>query len=343
MHHRTTAVLLALVAVTGVYAVPLSTTSLGKPLATVKLTKTEIIADKSFRDDVVALETMRGKALTADERSAYLNDVINDILFNQMCERDGVKVSDGEVDGYITRLRAQRPAGETDAQFAAFLATQGIPLDKLKEYYKKQFLVQRWLAKYRAKEIESMPKVQMSEILETYDLYKARLVRPDTVRLSFLYFPYKDKTAAESEKARTTMADLSKRLEGGESFDALRLKSQAGGYVANKEPIYFEKSDVFRSQFGSEFFDTVFSLRDGTNSAPFETPNGWFIIRRLEFLPQKQLELTDPYRLGQPATVQAYIESQLAQQRESQFISKTFNDLFATLRSQAEIKILGTP
>jgi len=318
-------------------------TSLGSPLATVKLIKTEVVSDKTFKDDVAKLETNLGKKLGPEERKAYLDDVINDLLFYQMCERDGVKVSDGEIDSYIAKLRSQRPAGESEQQFAAFLATQGIPYADLRTYYKKQVLIQRWLMSAKSSEISAIPPVGIDEILTTYELYKSRLVRPDTVKLSFLFYQFRDSGAADRAKGAELMKDLSSRLAKGESFDVLRLKSQESGYAANKEPIYFERSDVFLKQFGKTFYDTVFSMADGTNSLAFETEAGWWIIRRLEFLPQKQLELSDPYRLGQAGTVQDYIAQLLSKQRENEFLQKTFNELFKKLRGQAEIKILGTP
>jgi parvulin-like peptidyl-prolyl isomerase len=325
------------------WAQPKSATSLGAPLATVKLTKTEIVSLKSFKEDVAKLEATRGSPLNADERSAYLEEVINDVLFYQMCERDGVRVSEGEVDSYLVKLRAQRPAGETEQQFAAFLATQGIPYADLRDYYKKQVLIQRWLMNAKSAEISAIPPVKTDEILTTYDLYKSRLVRPDTAKIAFLFYQFKDKTAAERVKGAEVIKALADRLAKGESFDVIRLKSQEGGYAANKEAIYFERNEVFLKQFGKPFYDTVFSLKDGTNSIAFETDAGWWIVRRLEFLPQKQLELSDPYRLGQAGTVQDYIAQVLAKQRESEFLQKTFTELFKKLRTQAEIKIIGVP
>lgn len=325
------------------WAQPKTATSLGAPLATVKLTKTEIISTKTFRDDVAKLEATRGSPLTTEERSAYLDEVVNDILFYQMCERDGIKVSEGELDSYVAKLRAQRPAGETEQQFSAFLATQGIPYLDLREYYKKKVLIQRWLMTTKSAEIAAIPPVKTEEILSAYELYKSKLVRPDSVKIAFLLYPFKDKSAAERNKGAEIIKGLSERLAKGESFDVIRLKSQESGYAANKEAIYFERSEVFLKQFGKVFYDTVFSLADGTNSIAFETDAGWWIVRRLEFFPQKQLELSDPYRLGQAGTVQDYIAQLIGKQRESEFLQKTFTELFKKLRSQAEIKIIGSP
>lgn len=343
MRTRMIAIALSLLATMPMIAQPMSGTSLGAPLATVKLIKTEVVSDKAFKEDVVKLEKSLGKTLSAEERKAYLDDVINDLLFYQMCERDGVKVSDGEIDSYIAKLRSQRPAGESDQQFAAYLASQGIPFDDLKDYYRKQVLIQRWLMTARSAEISAIKPISGEEIASTYELYKSRLVRPDTVKVAFLFYQYRDSSAAERAKGAEIMRGLSSRLAKGESFDVLRLTAKDGGYAANQDPVYFERSDVFLSRFGKAFYDTVFALSDGQASAAFENEAGWWIVKRLEYLPQKQLELSDPYRLGQEGTVQDYIGQLLAKQRENDFLQKTFGELFVKLRAQAEIKILGTP
>jgi parvulin-like peptidyl-prolyl isomerase len=328
-----------------VVALPLSGQSLGTslagPLATVRLTKTEIITEKQFREDVAKVEAMRGSKLSDADRRAFFDSVVNDILFGQMCDRDGIKVTDAEVDAILNQAKAQLGANVTNVQFEAYLASQGIPVADLRSYYRKQIQLQRWLVTTKAAEIAAIPRIGIEEIIKTYDLYKSRLVRPDTARIAFLYYPYKDKSEAERVKGAALMKDLADRLAKGESFDVLRLRSQEAEYTASREAIYFERSETFIAQFGQRFYDAVFSLRDGTNSVPIENDTGWWIIRRLEFFPQKQLELSDPYRLGQQGSVQDYIAQLLAQQVENDFIQKTLEALFVQLRRQAEIKILG--
>lgn len=319
-------------------------TALGAPIATVRLTKTEIIYDSSFRADVAKVEKLRGSPLSEEERKAFLDDVMNDLLFFQFCARDGITVADSEVESYIAKVRSQLGPSVTDAQFEAYLTSQDIMLADLRSYYRKQILVQRWLTKDKAAEIAAMPKITGSDIMSVYELYKSKLVRPDTARVAFLFVAFKDKTAEDKARSAAEAKALVTRLEKGESFDALRLGAVDGGsYNASRDYFFFERSEAYLKQFGSRFYDTVFALKDGSYSAPFETDNGWWIVRRAEFFPQKTLELSDPVKLGQATTVEAYLSQLLAQQRESEFIQKAFAELFTKLRSQADIKILGKP
>ncbi len=326
---------------------PLFAQGLSTPMATVKLTKTEIISEKAFRDDVAKVEAMRKKALSADERKAFLDDMIDDILFYQMCERDGIKTSDAEVNAAIAQSKSQVSSqlgkAVSDAEYESLLASQGTSLADLRSYYRKQILLRRWIYTAKAAEIKAIPPITSDEILRNYDLLKAKLVRPETVRVAFIYYPFQNSTQAERDKGAKIIKELSERLAKGESFDALRLRAADGTYGATRDYIYLPKVVEASNEYGKELFDAVFSLKDGTVSAPIENDKGWWLVRKAETFPQKQRELSDPYQLGQQPTVQDFITQSLAQQRESEFISKTLQELKTKLRSQAEVKIIGKP
>ena len=318
--------------------------SLGTPLATVKLIRTEIITEQSFKQAIQKLEAIQGRALTEDERKKLLDDKINEILFLQMCERDGIRITDSELDTYINQMKAQLGAGVTDEQFGKYLNAQGITLDALKKAYKNQLLLQKWISTAKAAEIKAIPPVSADEIIKSYEMYRYKLIRPDTVRISFLYYPFKDKTDAEKKKAYDLMKGLLTKIQKNtESFDALRLKSQEGGYLANRDSVYFEKTDVFMQQFGKSVYDAVFTLKDKEYSGLIETDTGIWIIYRYEYYPQRQLEMTDNMKIGQSGTVQDYLGQMLLQQRQNDFMQKTLAELFEKLRKQAEIKIIGKP
>jgi len=334
-----TLVSLALLAVFPMIAQPMS---IGAALATVKLTKTEIITEQYFKQEVAKIAAARGTAVTDEEKRSFLDDKINEILFLQMCERDGLRVSDSEIDSYVAKAKAQLGPTATNEQFEQYLASQGGTVATLKTLYKNQLLMQRWLTTAKAKEIAALPPISVDDVLKLYELNKAKLVRPDTVRISFVVYQFKDKTEAERKKGSDIIRGLSERLsKGTDTFDAIRLKAQEGGYTPSKDTIYFEKGENFLKQFGKTMYDTVFSLKDNTISAPFENEVGWWIVRRIEFYPQKQLELSDPVALGQPGTVQEYIAQNIGQQRQTEFMTITFKELFDKLRKQAEIKITG--
>ncbi len=332
-------VFLAILVVLPLIAQPMS---IGAALATIKLTKTEIITEQYFKQELAKIAAARGTALTEEEKRSYLDDKINEILFLQMCERDGIRVSDSEVEAYVNQAKAQLGPATTADQFEKYLASQGGTLVALRALYKNQMLMQRWLTTAKAKEIAALPPISVDDVLKMYELNKAKLVRPDTARISFVVYQFKDKSETERKKGSDIIRGVSERLnKGSDTFDAIRLKAQEGGYTPSKDFIYFEKGENFLKQFGKTMYDIVFSLKDNSFSAPFENEVGWWIVRRIEFYPQKQLELSDPVALGQTGTIQEYIAQNIAQQRQSEFMASAFKELFDKLRKQAEIKITG--
>jgi parvulin-like peptidyl-prolyl isomerase len=268
-----------------------------------------------------------------------------------MCERDGIKASDAEVNSAIAQSKAQFSSqlgkAVSDAEYESLLASQGTSLADLRTYFRKQILLQRWISTAKAAEIKAIPPITSDEILRNYELLKSKLVQPESARIALAYYTFAADTEAERDKGAQTIRSIQDRLAKGESFDSVRLKAVELSYSASRDllvPKTPEGTQVMAG-FGinRDQFDMIFALRDGTNTAPFQTKSGWFIARKFETFPQKQLELSDPIAPGQTVTVQNYIAQGLAQQRQSEFLSKTLQELKATLRSQAEVKIIGKP
>jgi len=99
-----------------------------------------------------------------------------------------------------------------------------------------------------------------------------------------------------------------------------------------------EKTTQNRSLFGADLFDIVFKLKVGDISALVESPTGYRIVRANEFLPQKQLGLSDPVPGNQNTTIQQFIAYQVASDKEAKFMDKLETDLIAKLRAEATIK-----
>lgn len=342
MKQRILALLLGAALVAPLFAQGLST-----PMATVRLTKTEIISERQFRDDVAKVEKMRGRALNDEERKAFLDDVIDDILFAQLCERDGIKTTDAEVNAMVGQVRSQLGQNVTDAQFEQYLSSQGVALADYRTLIRKQILQQKWLQAAKAADIRAIPPVTPQEVVSNYELLKAQLVQPESARVALVYYPFQADTQAERDKGGQVIRSLQDRLAKGESFDSVRLKAADLSYGASRDLLVPKTAEGMQIMAGfginREQFDMIFALRDGSNTAPFQTQAGWFIARKFESFPQKQLELSDPVAPGQTVTVQAWLAQQIAGKRQQEFIAKAFSELRAQLRKQAEVRITGRP
>jgi parvulin-like peptidyl-prolyl isomerase len=178
------------------------------------------------------------------------------------------------------------------------------------------------------------------EVLKAYELTKSSLVRPDTMRVSVLYVDTRGKSDSDARKAKAKLDDVADSLKVNPSkFDEYVLRAgDAAGYKAIAS-LYMEKTSQNRTLFGSDLFDMVFKLKTGEISPMVQSPTGYRIVRANEFLPQKQLGLSDPVPGNQNMTIQQYISYQVASDKEAKFMDKLEADLIGKLKSEATIKI----
>ena len=313
--------------------------TMGTPLATVRLVKVDVVTEQEFRAEIAKREQLENRSYSQADKQTVLNAMIDNLLFLQMCERDGIRVTDAEIEQKITEVRSASPSPQ---QFEATLASQGVTLADLRTLYRRQLLLQRWITRTHAAEVAALPPVNAQDILSAYELRRAQLIRPDTVQIAFVFYEFTQHTEEERRAGAELMRNLAERLgTGSDSFDSLRLRASQGGYQADPTPLYVARSEQYLQALGQRFFDVVFSMQNNAVSAPFETDRGWWLVRRVDFYPQKQLELSDPLNLGQPGTVQDALAMQIAQQRQNTFLTRILGELSAQLRTQAEIRIVG--
>ncbi len=315
-------------------------TSIDKPAATLKLTKQEVISVRQLRADIDRLENATGVKFTAEQRKDVLDSRINSMLFLQFCENEKITVSDARVNATLAQLKSQLGPTATDADLEKSLRASGVFVDPA-VYVRQRLLFEAYIQTKKPAEIKAaLTPPTADEILKAYDLAKASLVRPDTIRISVIYIDTKGKSDADIAKAKDTMSGISNTLKANPSkFDEYVLRAgDAAGYKAIPS-LYLEKTAQSKKIFGDDFFNAAFQTKVGDISSVIQTPTGLRIVRVNEFIPQKQLTLSDTVPGNQNLTVQEFLAMQLASEKEQIFLNKTESDLIASLRKQATIKI----
>jgi parvulin-like peptidyl-prolyl isomerase len=315
-------------------------TSIDKPAATFKLTKQEVISVRQLRADIDRLENATGAKLTVDQRKDVLDARINSMLFLQFCEREKISVSDAQVNAALTQLKSQLGSNATDANLEKSLRASGVFVDPA-VYVRQRLLFETYVRMKKQDEMKSALKAPTADdILRAYDLAKASLVRPDTIRISVIYADTKGKSEADIEKAKDIMNGISAALKANPSkFDEYVLRAgEAAGYKAIPS-LYLEKTQQSKSIFGEAFFNAAFQAKTGEITAVIQTPTGFRIVRVNEFMAQKQLTLSDTVPGNQNLTVQEFLAMQLASEKEQTFLNKVESDLIDSLRKEATIKV----
>jgi parvulin-like peptidyl-prolyl isomerase len=315
-------------------------TSIDKPAATIKLIRQEVISVRQLKSDVEKLEKVTNTKWTADQIRVVLDNRINSMLFLQYCEREKISVSDTEVNNTLAQMKSSLGPNATDADLEKALQSSGVFVEP-KTYVKQRLLFENYVKLRRADDLKAaMVQPTADEILKAYDLAKSSLVQPDTMRVSVLYVDTRGSSDADAKKAKGVLDSVAAALKTNPSkFDEYVLRAgDAAGYKAIPS-LYIEKTSQNRTLYGADLFDAIFKLKTGEVSGVVQSPTGYRIVRANEFIPQKQLGLSDTIPGNENVTVQQYIAYQLMNEKQAKFLSDAEADLVAQIRKQATIKV----
>ena len=315
-------------------------TAIDKPAATIKLIRQEVISVRQLKADVEKLQKVTNTIWTPDQIRIVLDNRINSMLFLQYCEREKISVSDTEVNNALTQMKASLGANATDADLEKALQSSGVFVEP-KTYVKQRLLFENYIKLRRADDLKAaMVQPTADEILKAYDLAKSSLVQPDTMRVSVIYVDTRGSSDADAKKAKAVLDSVAAVLKTNPSkFDEYVLRAgDAAGYKAIPS-LYIEKTSQNRSLYGADLFDAIFKLKAGEISGVVQSPTGYRIVRANEFIPQKQLGLSDTIPGNENVTVQQYIAYQLLNDKQAKFLSDAEADLVAKIRKEATIKV----
>ena len=165
-----------------------------QPAATINLTKTEPITVKQVKVEVAKIEAQTKRTLTSAERRQVLDIMINERLAMQAAERDKLSITENELNQQMQQARGMMKSkigrDPTDKEFEdAVKAETGLKLADFKEQMRRQLTIQKYLMTKKRASFESIKQPTEAEISSMYELSKAKLVRPDTVRFSIIFVP----------------------------------------------------------------------------------------------------------------------------------------------------------
>jgi len=316
-----------------------------QPAAIINLTRTEPITVRQLRGEVTRLETSRGRALTQAERLQVLDLMINERLALQAAERDRIIVTENEVNQHMQQLRGsmvqQLGRQPTDAEFAqAVMNESGLDVPAFRENLRKQMIVQKFLMSKKGELLNSVRAPTEDEVVAEYNLLRAQLVRPQTVRFSMIQVPYGPDSAS-----RTRARELANRLvqEIGTNpsrFDEVAARSVApnSGYQAG-DAGYLPLNPEARNVVGQNFLTVAFSLTQGQVSGLIEGLQGFQIIKVTENYAERSLQLDDIFQLGMRVTVREYISQALFAQRQQTILAQASQELVTELRAGRSFQI----
>jgi parvulin-like peptidyl-prolyl isomerase len=316
-----------------------------QPAAIVNLTRSEPITVKQFRTEVERMEKAARRSLNDKERREVLDSMINERLAIQAAEKDKITVSESEVTQQINQLKSQMVQAlgrqPTDVEFAAAIKSEtGLEMPAFREQARRQLVTQKYLMSKKQSVFESIKTPTDAEITSFYNLNKAQLTRPDTLRFSMIQVEY-GPDAASKTKAKELADRLTREIGSNPSkFDEVVLRGQSpnSGYQAG-DAGYLPRNMEAAQIVGQDFIITAFNLKQGEVSKLMEGLRGYQIIKVTETYAQKNLELDDIFQLGTRMTVRNYIGNSMLQERQMEALKKATEELVAELRAGKTFQI----
>jgi peptidyl-prolyl cis-trans isomerase C len=226
------------------------------------------------------IQSSRGRQTPPLDNAFYkqiLDGLVAQALILQDATKQGVTVSDQEVQSQIDTIKKQFPDAAT---FDKALASQGMNQKALADNMRQEALIQ----KYVTTKVLTDVAVNDQAARQFYEENKAQMQRPERVHLRHILVRVEPSASADDkQKAKAKAEDLLKRAQGGEDFAKLaaensddpRSKMQGG-----------DLSWVARGQAPPPFEQAAFALAKPNDLSPVvESQAGYHVIQLLERQP----------------------------------------------------------
>ena len=251
-------------------------------------------------------------------RKEVLFNLIDQKLVDQSIKRAGLQVSKEEVEQTINRLRKEQGLEKAEA-FKASLEREGLTEEEIRAKIREQ--IQRY--KLVSREIGSKIVISETVIQEAYHNNKDKFQQPEGVHLAHILITVNPNSTEEASKQRLKAEEVLARLKKGEAFEDLaRSFSQDPAASQGGDLGIFTLDEI-----DPALRETVIKLKPGEVSPILQSPQGWQIIRLIDYKQKKELTYLE---------AKDRIQDRLFQEE----VDKRFGQWILKLRERSYIQIL---
>ena len=179
-------------------------------------------------------------------RRELLERMIENRLLLQEAKREGIKVSEGEVQENIERVKS---TFLSEKAFEMALEQEGIEIEDLKKRYEEEIIIKKLIDREVKPEVE----VTKKEIRNYYEKNKGRFREEERVKIRHILF----EDYSQAEKAL-------KRIKSGTNFEEVAKGEYSGSFK--------------RGQLDRKIEEVAFNLEEGEISPIIKTESGYHIV-----------------------------------------------------------------
>jgi len=260
-----------------------------------------------------------GRILTCPQVSRLRTEVAEGLVRRELLYEEAkakVKVTDGEIDAEVKKLKEQYP---NEADFTTALASMNISTSSLRAQVERALAIQKYVDTYAAK-----VSVDDKEIWAYYDKNRASFRVPEQVKASQILIKTDPSwNQAKKAAARKKIDDILAKLKSGQDFESLaRTYSEDASASKGGDLGYLRTGQVLKP-----FEDALFALKPGEISGVVETSVGFHIIKAVD----RKAETTIPFE-----KVKDQLRTALKQEKGQQ----EANASIAKVREKARVEIM---
>ena len=183
-----------------------------------------------------------------------LEQMINEIIIQQEAKKQKIEVKPEEIDEKIDEIKKRFPSEET---FEQQLAQSGMTIEKLRQQFESQILMEKLVAKGTV--------VTEEEIRDYFYRNKARFAKPEEIKASHILL----KTEIEAKV-------ILSQIKAGADFAELARKESTDSITKDKGG---DLGFFSRGKMTQAFEEAAFALEAGEISEVVKTPYGYHIIK----------------------------------------------------------------
>lgn len=312
-------------------------------LTIVKYNKSESITVRELKKRCAVTEKQYGVKLTAEQRKAVLNSLVDEKLVAQAAAKAGISIPDSQVDQYFMEAMSQTlGAPVTEKQLEELLKAQNTTLDETlmqqtgmnyaeyKAFLKNQLVMRQYVLSQKQNEIQTQATPNDAEIRAAYEGNKASFVWSDMIKL----FAVGVSKSPNPDSAKNKINELrNKYIDKKMTKEQFLSQARAEGAEFSAREFLIPKTEAGAAQIALSY-ETILGIYEqnvGTVFDVTEDDQMYVFLVLTDKYSAKLLSLSDIVSPDSTVTVYEYIRQMLTQQKLQAVISMAAQDIVKDL------------
>ncbi|GMO58241.1 MAG: hypothetical protein Ta2A_03650 [Treponemataceae bacterium] len=316
----------------------------------------ETITLKQLKERLKMYQAQSSEPLTftVKDKKQVLDALIEERLVLQAAKRDGVSVTDTQVNTQFVQAFAQQlgRADLTEAELQKLIKDStglslndymvqaaGMSVNEYKAFLKNQLISQNYIIRGKENVMKQAVPTD-ADIRKYYDNHRSELTQPETLKL-FLVVGTKMTDAAGVKRRITSVYDEIKK--GSKDYAGIkkRYENDTASFVKAGE-VYVGRTEQAARALGmtSDDLADFFSNPNGFVSEVTETEQTFQFFIILDRYQPKMLAISDVVEPESTVTIYEAIKSRLTQQKQQEFFLRESQDTVKKLRVASNYQMI---